>query len=98
MKAPFKQKPLSEQVMVITGGSSGIGLATAKMAGARGAKLIITSNNETELEQARELLSNEGYEVESLTADVSDYGALQTVADLAIERFGRIDTWINNAG
>jgi len=98
MKAYYKQKPLSEQVLVITGGSSGIGLATAKQAGSRGARLVITSNNESELEQAREMLAREGYEVESITADVSDYNALQAVADLAIDRFGRIDTWINNAG
>lgn len=98
MKACYKQKRLSEQVVVITGGSSGIGLATAKMAGSRGARLVITSNNDTELEQARDLLDRAGYSVESRVADVSDYEALESVAELAIERFGRIDTWINNAG
>ena len=98
MKAYYKQKRLSEQVVVITGGSSGIGLATAKMAGSRGARLVITSNNDTELEQARDLLDRAGYSVESRVADVSDYEALESVAELAIERFGRIDTWINNAG
>lgn len=98
MKAKHKQKALNEQVIVITGGSSGIGLASAKKAGLRGARVVITSNNEIELKRSRDELRSEGIAVESAPADVSDFEALQKVAGIAKDKFGRIDTWINNAG
>lgn len=98
MKTNIKQKPLHEQVIVITGGSSGIGLACAKHACSKGASVVITSNNETELQEAKDSLSRDGYNIESITADVSDYEAVSRVADFTLEKFGHFDTWINNAG
>lgn len=98
MKANFNPKPISEQVIIITGGSSGIGLACAHLAGSKGANVVITSNNESELEEAKDNLRSEGYNVASITADVANYEAVSKVALFAIEKFGRFDTWINNAG
>lgn len=98
MKTNFKPKPISEQVIVITGGSSGIGLACAHLACAKGARVVITSNNESELQESKENLSSEGYNIESISADVSDFEAVRKIADFTLDKFGRFDTWINNAG
>lgn len=98
MKTNFNPKPVNEQVIVITGGSSGIGLACAHLACSKGASVVITSNNESELQESKENLSSEGYNIESIPADVSDFEAVKEVADFTLERFGGFDTWINNAG
>jgi short-subunit dehydrogenase len=91
-------KPLSEQVIVITGASSGIGLVTARMAAARGAKVVLVARNESALaEIVGEIRANGGL-AELAIADVGDRKALSAAAQVAIERFGRIDTWVNNAG
>ncbi|HEX4179899.1 MAG TPA: SDR family oxidoreductase [Caulobacteraceae bacterium] len=94
----LKLKPLSEQVIVITGATSGVGLATARAAAARGARLVLTARNEEALRAVQTDLSAKGVGVAFAVADVADRQALQAVADLAIERFGGFDTWINNAG
>ncbi|MEX2574637.1 MAG: SDR family oxidoreductase [Balneolaceae bacterium] len=98
MKINFRQKPLHEQVIVITGGSSGIGLACARLACSKGARVVITSNNESELQEAKDNLSRDGHKIESIAADVADYEAVVSVADFTLETFGRFDTWVNNAG
>lgn len=98
MKGMYKQKPLNEQVVIITGSSSGIGLACAKKAGLSGARVVITSNNEPELEDARKKLENKGITVESIPADVSEFEAHEKIAGFTKDKFGSIDTWINNAG
>src|SRR5213596_1471935 len=72
-----RKKPLSEQVLVVTGASSGLGRAIARAAGERGAKVVVTGRNE-------EALSNCVGEIERVVAQ-------------AIERFGRIDTYVANA-
>jgi short-subunit dehydrogenase len=91
-------KPLAQQVIVITGATSGVGLATARAAAARGAKLVLTSRNEEALRAVSADLTAKGASVAIAVADVADAAALQAVADLAIERFGGFDTWVNNAG
>ncbi len=91
-------KPLSKQVMVITGASSGIGLATAIMAAKAGVKLVLTARNKKALDEIAEKLNKAGAEVEIVAADIGVEQDVQKVADAAIKRFGRIDTWVNNAG
>jgi short-subunit dehydrogenase len=91
----FKQKPIAEQVVVITGATSGIGLATARRLAHDGAKVVLVSRDEADLQQvAAELGESATYCV----ADVADANAVQSAVQHALTMFGRIDTWINNAG
>lgn len=91
-------KPLHEQVMVITGASSGIGLATALAAAKKGAKLLIASRDEKELAKIEDQINSEGGQAAYVVADVGQQEEVQAMADAAIANYGRIDTWVNNAG
>lgn len=91
-------KPLDQQVIVITGASSGIGLATAEAAAAQGAKLVLASRSEQTLEDIVQKIQQRGGEAIHVVADVGDRAQLEQVAEAAVDRFGQIDTWINNAG
>ena len=91
-------KPLSQQVMVITGASSGIGLATARAAAKRGAKLVLAARNAEALNQLVEELTAQGCDAICVVADVGKEDEVQKIASAAIARFGGFDTWVNNAG
>jgi short-subunit dehydrogenase len=94
----IKLKRLKDQVMVITGATSGIGLATAKRAAERGARLVLCSRNETELHETVDQIQRNGGTARSLVADVSDQDGMERLAATAVEEFGSLDTWVNNAG
>jgi short-subunit dehydrogenase len=94
----LKLKPLCDQVMLITGASSGIGLVTAKMAAKRGARVVLVARNEASLAAAAHSICAAGGQAASVVADVGDWEAVRGAAAVAIARFGRIDTWVNNAG
>lgn len=94
----FRQKPLAEQVIVITGASSGIGLATARKAAKRGARVMLTSRDEEDLRRAVLSISSEGGHASYVVADVADPEALVQVAESTIREYGGFDTWLNNAG
>jgi short-subunit dehydrogenase len=91
-------KPIEQQVIVITGASSGIGLATAAAAGTRGAKLVLAARSGAVLDDIVRTLEAYGVQAVPVVADVADRRQVDHVAVVAIERFGRIDTWVNNAG
>jgi short-subunit dehydrogenase len=93
-----KLKPLEEQVIVITGASSGIGLATVENALTRGARLVLVSRSADTLEDIVDYINANGGAAIHVACDVGDREQLEAVAEAAIEHFGRIDTWINNAG
>lgn len=91
-------KPLEEQVIVITGASSGIGLATALAAAKRGAKVVLVARSSDTLGDVQQRIRDAGGQAVVAVADVADRSALEDAARIAIERFGRIDTWVNDAG
>ena len=93
-----KLKKLSEQVVVITGASSGIGLVTAREAARRGAKLVLVARGEDALRQLADEINSAGGEAIYVVADVGREADVRRVAEQALARFGRIDTWVNNAG
>ncbi|WP_294389862.1 SDR family oxidoreductase [uncultured Sphingomonas sp.] len=94
----YRLRPLRDQVIVITGASSGIGLATARKAARQGAKTWLVARNEEALATAVREIQAEGGEAGYSVADVGDAAAVTDAANAAIARFGRIDSWINNAG
>jgi short-subunit dehydrogenase len=94
----YTLKPLEQQVMVITGPSSGIGLATALMAAAKGARLVLASRSEQVLDELCNQITIAGGEAIRVVADVGRRVDMDHVAEAALGRFGRIDTWVNNAG
>ena len=91
-------KPLEEQVIVITGASSGIGLATAVLAAERGAKLVLAARSSDTLAELVQILTAQGSQAIAVPCDVTDRAQIEALAQAAVARFGRIDTWINNAG
>lgn len=91
-------RKLEDQVIVITGATSGIGLVTARMAAAKGAKVVLAARNEQALINLTEELKEKGYEAAWTTADVGREENVERIAELAISTYGRFDTWVNNAG
>jgi short-subunit dehydrogenase len=91
----YNLKPVEDQVIVITGASSGIGLTTARMAAARGARVVLAARSE---ESLRDIAAELGPNVSYVPCDVGNEDDLREVAEHARTRFGAIDTWVNNAG
>jgi short-subunit dehydrogenase len=93
-----KLKKLSDQVIVITGASSGIGLVTARMAAKRGARLVLNARNVEALRQVTDEINAAGGEAIYVVGDVGRFDYVQNIAAETINRFGGFDTWVNNAG
>lgn len=94
----IKLKPLADQVIVITGASSGIGLATARRAAKAGAAVLLTSRNAEALKRICDEINEEGGRAHSVAGDVGDPEDVAKIARAAVARFGRFDTWVNDAG
>jgi short-subunit dehydrogenase len=90
--------PLQEQTIVVTGASSGHGLATALLAAQRGARVVLVARDEDDLRQVRDRIRSDGGQAEYAVADVGREEDVERVARTAVERFGGFDTWVNNAG
>ncbi len=96
-----KLKKIKDQVMVITGASSGIGLTTARMAARSGARLVLAARNADALHQLADEINEDrkcGDAAYYVVADVGKEEDVRHIAEAALERFGRFDTWINDAG
>ena len=91
-------KKLPEQVMVITGASSGIGLVTARMAAKCGARLVLNARNGEALQRVCDQIRQAGGEAYYVVGDVGQLNYVENIANEAVERFGGFDTWVNNAG
>lgn len=89
---------LQGQVVVITGGSRGLGLVMAREFAAEGAKLVLCARHEGNLERAKRELEQSGAEVLTVPCDVGDPAQVKNLIARANERFGRVDVLVNNAG
>src|SRR4051812_12145128 len=94
----MKRIPLNEQVIVITGASSGVGKAMALEFAKHGSKLVLTARREEALAQLKNEVEELGGTAITATADVTDTKALEEVAKAAVLFGGNIDVWVNNAG
>jgi len=92
-----KKKPLAEQVVVVTGASSGLGRAIARGAGEAGAKVVVTARNGEALDDAVREIEAFGSEALAVPADHAVQDEVAQVVEQAIDRFGRIDTYVANA-
>lgn len=90
-------RPLSDQVVCITGASSGIGYCTALHLASRGARVVLMARNGEALERVAEEVAREGGEALAVPTDVTAEEQVEEAARRSVERFGRIDTWVNNA-
>lgn len=88
----------TKKVIVITGASSGIGAACAKLLARNGNKLVLGARREKRLQDIVDEIKHDGGTAVYQKTDVTNLNQVQDLARLAIEKFSRIDVWINNAG
>lgn len=84
-----------DKVVVITGASAGIGAELARQLGEKGAKLVLAARRQPELEA---VAARSGREAIAIVSDATRRGDMEKLRDAALNRFGRIDVWVNNAG
>ena len=85
---------LSGKIALVTGGSRGIGFATAKILSENGATVVITAKNQERLEKASSEIPNSM----AIVADIRNKGEVKNVVSKTIEKFGKLDILVNNAG
>ncbi|MGW0791918.1 SDR family oxidoreductase [Streptomyces sp. NPDC002911] len=89
---------LQDEVVVITGASSGIGAVSAKALAARGAKIVAAARGQEDLDQLVTDIEKAGGTATARLTDVTDATDMQALADFSIDTYGRIDVLVNNAG
>src|SRR5918911_4142274 len=90
-------RPLNDQVAVITGASSGIGRETALHFARAGASVVAAARNQTALEEVARQVERLGGKAKTVPTDVAHWEQVQRLSSVAVDSFGRIDTWVNNA-
>lgn len=98
LRKPRRLFDFKNKVVLITGGSRGLGLVLARMLADDGARLAICARNSEELERARQDLEESGAEVSSFVCDVRNQDAVEKTVESVRKQFGQIDVLINNAG
>ncbi|WP_242545296.1 SDR family NAD(P)-dependent oxidoreductase [Amycolatopsis sp. MtRt-6] len=91
-------RPVSDQVVVLMGASSGIGRATALAFAARGARVVCAGRTERALGTLVDEITNTGGTALAMPTDIADPAAVRALVQAAETEFGRIDTWVNLAG
>ncbi|MNU25429.1 putative oxidoreductase [compost metagenome] len=91
-------RKLNESVTIITGASSGIGAATALKLAKAGTRIVLVSRADDKMEKVKQQIEDGGGKAEIFVADVTDIEQMNAMVDFAIEKFGRIDNLVNNAG
>jgi len=89
---------LAEKVIIVTGAASGFGRLVSEKAAARDARVVCADVNETELTATAEDILASGGSVEQLVTDVTKLDQMQALVQRAVDRFGRVDVLVNNAG
>ncbi len=89
---------LKDKVVVVTGSTRGIGRAIAEECAREGAKVVICSRTQDPVAETCRSLKNQGFDISGIAADVSVPGDLERLLAHAVETWGKIDVWINNAG
>jgi len=89
---------LTNKVAIVTGASSGIGRATAKLFAEQGARLVVAARRQAELDTLVDEIAEDGGEAAALAGDVRDEAYAKALVELATQRFGGLDVAFNNAG
>ncbi|WP_027091908.1 SDR family oxidoreductase [Cohnella thermotolerans] len=89
---------IQDQVVIITGASSGIGEATAKELASKGAKLVLAARREDRLKKLQDEIQAAGGQARYQVVDVTSYEQMQELAAFTLREFGKIDVLVNNAG
>jgi len=89
---------LEGDVAIVTGAGRGIGEGIAKTYARAGASVVCAARRTDEIERVASELRDEGGQAIAVTTDVTDEAAVEALADAAIEAFGSLDIWVNNAG
>ena len=98
VRVPKQKLDVRNKVVLITGGSRGLGLALAQELGQQGARLALCARDQSELDEACKRLAAEHVEAVPFTCDVTSRPEIASLVERVIEHFGRIDILINNAG
>ena len=89
---------LKDKVVIVTGGNSGVGAAAAKLLAAEGAKVVITARRAAALEAVAKEIETAGGTVLAVPTDISKPGDAENLVEKTMEKFGKIDVLVNNAG
>jgi short-subunit dehydrogenase len=93
----MQRKPLDQQVVVITGASQGIGRETALHLASRGAKVVAAARNGEALAALVQEIHERGGTAEAVVTDVAEFDQVEHLGRAAVELYGRVDTWVNDA-